>query len=194
MTIGDFVAVNTFLIQLYMPLNMLGFAYREIRNALVNMEKMFGLLEVPAEIADRPGAPAALVEPDRAQRRVGAALHGHLRPLVAPARAARHAEARHRRDARKRLAAKSEGAEREEVFCAGDLACGVSLQAKERVVPRHAFAVVGHLNERQATLRDLDADAPEALVPVRLGERGGEEPSLGRPRVGRERAVRALSG
>jgi ABC-type transport system involved in Fe-S cluster assembly fused permease/ATPase subunit len=55
MTIGDFVAVNTFLIQLYMPLNMLGFAYREIRNALVNMEKMFGLLEVPAEIADRPG-------------------------------------------------------------------------------------------------------------------------------------------
>ncbi|MCA0247355.1 MAG: ABC transporter ATP-binding protein/permease [Proteobacteria bacterium] len=62
MTIGDFVAVNAFLIQLYMPLNMLGFAYREIRNALVNMEKMFGLLEVPAEIADRPGAPALKVE------------------------------------------------------------------------------------------------------------------------------------
>ena len=35
MTLGDFVAVNAFLIQLYMPLNMLGFAYREIRNALV---------------------------------------------------------------------------------------------------------------------------------------------------------------
>ena len=59
MTIGDFVAVNAFLIQLYMPLNMLGFAYREIRNALVNMEKMFGLLDVPAEIADKPGAPAS---------------------------------------------------------------------------------------------------------------------------------------
>ncbi|MFZ5782649.1 MAG: ABCB family ABC transporter ATP-binding protein/permease [Pseudomonadota bacterium] len=56
MTIGDFVAVNAFLIQLYQPLNMLGFAYREIRQALVNMEKMFGLLEVPPEIADRPGA------------------------------------------------------------------------------------------------------------------------------------------
>ncbi|WP_289296096.1 ABC transporter ATP-binding protein/permease [uncultured Reyranella sp.] len=56
MTIGDFVAVNAFLIQLYMPLNMLGFAYREIRNALVNMEKMFGLLQVQAEIADKPGA------------------------------------------------------------------------------------------------------------------------------------------
>ncbi len=61
MTIGDFVAVNAFLIQLYMPLNMLGFAYREIRNALVSMEKMFGLLDVPAEIADKPGAPALTV-------------------------------------------------------------------------------------------------------------------------------------
>ncbi len=61
MTIGDFVAVNAFLIQLYVPLNMLGFAYREIRNALVNMEKMFGLLDVTAEIADRPGAPSLVV-------------------------------------------------------------------------------------------------------------------------------------
>jgi ATP-binding cassette subfamily B protein len=61
MTIGDFVAVNTFLIQLYMPLNMLGFAYREIRGALVNMEKMFGLLDIPTEIADKPGAPALAV-------------------------------------------------------------------------------------------------------------------------------------
>ena len=61
MTLGDFVAVNAFLIQLYMPLNMLGFAYREIRNALVNMEKMFGLLDVAAEIADQPGAPPLVV-------------------------------------------------------------------------------------------------------------------------------------
>lgn len=53
--------MNAFLIQLYMPLNMLGFAYREIRNALVNMEKMFGLLDVPAEIADKPGAPPLAV-------------------------------------------------------------------------------------------------------------------------------------
>ena len=61
MTLGDFVAVNAFMIQLYMPLNMLGFAYREIRNALVNMEKMFGLLDVRTEIADKPGAPALIV-------------------------------------------------------------------------------------------------------------------------------------
>ena len=56
MTLGDFVAVNAFLLQLYQPLNMLGFAYREIRNALVNMEQMFGLLHVAAEVADKPDA------------------------------------------------------------------------------------------------------------------------------------------
>ena len=61
MTLGDFVAVNAFLIQLYQPLNMLGFAYREIRNALVSMERMFGLLDVRAEIADKPGASALKV-------------------------------------------------------------------------------------------------------------------------------------
>jgi ATP-binding cassette, subfamily B, heavy metal transporter len=61
MSLGDFVAVNAFLIQLYMPLNMLGFAYREIRNSIVNMEKMFSLLNVETEIADKPGAPALVV-------------------------------------------------------------------------------------------------------------------------------------
>jgi ATP-binding cassette subfamily B protein len=61
MTVGDFVAVNAFLLQLYQPLNLLGFAYREIRNALVNMERMFGLLDVAAEVADKPGAPALAV-------------------------------------------------------------------------------------------------------------------------------------
>ncbi|MCW5748337.1 MAG: ABC transporter ATP-binding protein/permease [Alphaproteobacteria bacterium] len=57
MTLGDFVAVNAFLIQLYQPLNMLGFAFREIRDGLVNMERMFDLLQVREEIADKPGAP-----------------------------------------------------------------------------------------------------------------------------------------
>ena len=56
MTVGDFVAVNAFLLQLYQPLNLLGFAYREIRNSLVNMERMFGLLDIATEVADRPGA------------------------------------------------------------------------------------------------------------------------------------------
>ena len=61
MTIGDFVAVNAFLLQLYAPLNMLGFAYREIRAALVSMEQMFGLLHVATEVSDKENAPALVV-------------------------------------------------------------------------------------------------------------------------------------
>jgi ABC-type transport system involved in Fe-S cluster assembly fused permease/ATPase subunit len=58
MTVGDLVLVNVFMLQLYMPLHFLGFVYREIRHALADMEKMFGLLKEDREIADAPAAVA----------------------------------------------------------------------------------------------------------------------------------------
>ena len=57
MTIGDLVLVNAFMIQLYIPLNFLGVIYREIKQALADMERMFALIEENAEVNDAPGAP-----------------------------------------------------------------------------------------------------------------------------------------
>jgi ATP-binding cassette, subfamily B, heavy metal transporter len=55
-TIGDFAAANAILLQLYVPLNLLGTVYREITQALVDMDAMFRLLHQPQEVQDKPGA------------------------------------------------------------------------------------------------------------------------------------------
>ena len=61
MTVGDFVLCNAYLIQLYTPLNFLGFVYREIKQSLIDMAQMFTLLTVEAEVKDKPGAPPLAV-------------------------------------------------------------------------------------------------------------------------------------
>ena len=61
LTIGDLVLVNAFLLQLAIPLNYLGMVYREVKQALINIERMFALADEPEEIRDLPQAPALQV-------------------------------------------------------------------------------------------------------------------------------------
>ncbi|MBW3163466.1 ABCB family ABC transporter ATP-binding protein/permease [Ferrimonas balearica] len=56
MTLGDFVLINAFMMQVFMPLNFLGFVYREMKGAMANIEKLFGLLDVKAKVVDGPEA------------------------------------------------------------------------------------------------------------------------------------------
>ena len=61
LTVGDVVFVNTYLTQLFRPLDMLGMVYRTIRQGLIDMAAMFKLMDEPQEVADAPGAPALLI-------------------------------------------------------------------------------------------------------------------------------------
>ena len=62
MTLGDLVLVNSFMIQLYIPLNFLGVIYREIKQSLADMERLFGLLEQNREVADSPDAKPLVIK------------------------------------------------------------------------------------------------------------------------------------
>ena len=57
MTIGDFVLINAFMMQIFMPLNFLGFVYREMKGSMANIEAMFALLRQRASVTDKAGAP-----------------------------------------------------------------------------------------------------------------------------------------
>ncbi|MDN7716175.1 ABCB family ABC transporter ATP-binding protein/permease [Burkholderia gladioli] len=61
LTLGDLVLINTFMLQLYIPLNFLGIVYRELKQSLTDMDRMFVLLSAPQEVADAPGAPVLAV-------------------------------------------------------------------------------------------------------------------------------------
>jgi ATP-binding cassette, subfamily B, heavy metal transporter len=77
MTLGDLVLVNAFMIQLYIPLNFLGVLYREIKQSLTDMEKLFRLMSQNQEIADTAGAPALMIEQGRAEIQFDSVVFGY---------------------------------------------------------------------------------------------------------------------
>ncbi|MCY0387336.1 ABC transporter ATP-binding protein/permease [Robbsia sp. Bb-Pol-6] len=67
-TLGDLVLINTFMLQLYVPLNFLGIIYRELKQSLTDMDRLFTLTRQPREIADREHAPALRIDAKRGAR------------------------------------------------------------------------------------------------------------------------------
>ena len=82
MTVGSFVMVNTFMIQITVPLNFLGTVYREIRQSLVDMREMYELMEQDAEVLDRPGAAPLRVSHGEVRFEGVAFAYGPNRPIL----------------------------------------------------------------------------------------------------------------
>jgi len=76
-SVGDFVFINALLIQLSFPLNFIGSIYRDVRQGLTDIEQMFNLLNVPEEVADRPGAKALALSADNASIRFDNVVFGY---------------------------------------------------------------------------------------------------------------------
>jgi len=82
MTVGDFVLVNTYMLQLYLPLSFLGSSYREIKHSLIDMEQMFGLLDQQAEIVDPPSANPLVVKGGEVEFRNISFSYDPARPIL----------------------------------------------------------------------------------------------------------------
>ncbi|WP_019600890.1 ABCB family ABC transporter ATP-binding protein/permease [Teredinibacter turnerae] len=82
MTLGDFVLINAFMMQIFMPLNLLGFVYREMKGSMANIEKMFDLLAMKPDVAEVEGAPPIKVTAGRIEFR-NVSFHYHPdRPIL----------------------------------------------------------------------------------------------------------------
>jgi ATP-binding cassette subfamily B protein len=81
-TVGDFVFINAMLIQLSVPLNFIGFIYREIRQGLTDIEQMFDLLDVRQEVTDKPGARPLAIEAGRVEFRDVHFAYDANRPIL----------------------------------------------------------------------------------------------------------------